>query len=182
MVHTERFSIVDTETTGLRASDNKIIEIAIINMNGSQIVEKFETLINPQRRITPLISKITGIDNQMLLQAPPFFKVAKKIIEMTQDRVFVAHNARFDFDFLQHEFSELGYNYQAQTHCTVRLARKAFPKETSYSLPKLTASLGISHGKKHRAMGDALATAELFKRIQSSLTQEIKGDQTLAPF
>lgn len=175
-----RYSIIDTETTGLKASSNKIIEIAIINMDGSEVVEKYETLINPLRPISSWISNITGLDNEVLSKAPPFHKVARKIVEMTQGRTFVAHNARFDYEFLKHEFSELSYTFNPNTHCTVRLARKAFPKLGSYSLPKLTSELGIEHNSKHRAMGDAEATASLFKMILNKLGNSLETQRPSA--
>ncbi len=108
------------------------------------------------------ITELTGIDNDMVANAPKFYEVAKKIVELTTGRTFVAHNASFDYKFIQEEFSRLGYNYNRKTMCTVKLARKLLPGHTSYSLGKLCSDLRIEINGRHRAAGDALATVKLF--------------------
>ena len=161
------YSIIDIETTGGYRNGNKIIEIAIINFNGKVIIEEFSTLINPEINIPFTITKLTGITNEMVTDAPKFFEVAKKIIEMTEGNVFVAHNVFFDFNFIKHEFSDLGYIFKRDKLCTVRLARKFLPGHGSYSLGKICSDLSISISARHRALGDALATVELLKLITS---------------
>ncbi len=155
------YSVVDIETTGGQSSENKITEIAIINTDGEKIIEEFSTLINPERSIPSQITYLTGITNEMVKDAPKFYEVAKKIVEMTSGHVFVAHNVFFDFNFIKHEFSELGYSFQAEKICTVRMSRKILPGHASYSLGKLCNDLGIPLKNRHRAMGDAKATCEL---------------------
>lgn len=166
-----KFSIVDIETTGGSRNGNKITEIAIINLDGDQVVEEFSTLINPERSIPINITYLTGITNQMVETAPKFFEVAKKIVEMTEGRIFVAHNVFFDYNFIKHEFAELGFQFKREKLCTVRLARKYLPGHTSYSLGNICEDLGINIDGRHRALGDAKATSILFNNIISNLDE-----------
>jgi len=169
-----KYSLIDIETTGSYRKGHRIIEIAIINVDGDQIVDQFSTLINPEVRIPYFISTLTGIQNEDVLGAPRFYEIAKKIIEMTEGRIFVAHNVFFDFNFIKYEFSELGYTFNRPKLCTVQLARKFLPGHHSYSLGEICKDLGISNSARHRALGDALATFELLKVIINK--SEIKDD------
>lgn len=156
------FSIIDIETTGQSYKNGKITEIAIYQHNGQEITDSFSTLINPEMDIPFFITELTGINNEMVRTAPKFYQVAKKIIEMTRGRTFVAHNASFDYKFIKEEYARLGYDYNRKTMCTVKLSRKLLPGHKSYSLGKICAELGIEINGRHRAAGDALATAKLF--------------------
>lgn len=156
------FSIIDIETTGQSYKNGKITEIAIYQHNGQEVTDSFSTLINPEMDIPFFITELTGINNEMVRTAPKFYQVAKKIIEMTMGRTFVAHNASFDYKFIKEEYARLGYHYHRKTMCTVKLSRKLLPGHPSYSLGKLCADLGIEINGRHRAAGDALATAKLF--------------------
>nr|WP_321355180.1 3'-5' exonuclease [uncultured Draconibacterium sp.] len=156
------FSIIDIETTGQSYKNGKITEIAIYQHNGQEVTDSYSTLINPEMDIPFFITDLTGIDNEMVRTAPKFYQVAKKIIEMTMGRTFVAHNASFDYKFIKEEYARLGYDYHRKTMCTVKLSRKLLPGHPSYSLGKLCADLGIEINGRHRAAGDALATAKLF--------------------
>lgn len=156
------FSIIDIETTGQSYKNGKITEIAIYQHNGQEVTDSFSTLINPEMDIPFFITELTGIDNEMVRTAPKFYQVAKKIVEMTTGRIFVAHNVSFDYKFIKEEFARLGYDYSRKTMCTVKLSRKLLPGHPSYSLGKLCANLGIEINGRHRAAGDALATAKLF--------------------
>ncbi|MFT6069161.1 MAG: DNA polymerase-3 subunit epsilon [Bacteriovoracaceae bacterium] len=158
------YSIIDIETTGVKPGHSKIIEIAIVNHDGEKIVQKWSSLIDPECKIQYFITNLTGITNKMVEGAPKFYEVAKKIVEMTKDSVFVAHNVGFDYGFIKAEFKELGYSFNKKKLCTVRLGRKIIPGHKSYSLGKITKDLGISLTDAHRAMGDTLATVELFER------------------
>jgi DNA polymerase III subunit epsilon len=159
------FAIIDIETTGSSYKYGKITEIAIIIHNGTKITDSFSTLINPEMDIPYFITRLTGISNEMVANAPRFFEVAKKIVEITAGCVFVAHNASFDYKFIQEEYKRLGYNYNRKVLCTVKLSRKYFPGYSTYSLGKLCENLGITIKNRHRAEGDALATTEVFSRI-----------------
>jgi len=166
MIQTPRkYSIIDIETTGGHRNGNKITEIAIINVDGKEIVEKYSTLIDPEIRIPYNITALTGISNEMVQGAPKFYEIAKKIVEMTEGRIFVAHNVFFDFNFIKHEFSELGYSFSRPKLCTVQLSKKYLPGLQSYSLGNICEDLKIENKARHRAMGDAFATYELFKLI-----------------
>ena len=157
------YAVVDIETTGGRANRDKITEIAIIKHDGKQIIDSFETLINPERTIPYNITQITGINDEMVMDAPKFYEVAKKIVEMTEDAVFVAHNVRFDYTFLREEFRRLGYTFTRKQLCTVRLTRKTFPGLRSYSLGNLIRHFGIEVKQRHRAMADTKATVQLLE-------------------
>ena len=141
----------------------KITEIAIYIHDGEKIVDEYATLINPEMYIPYFIANLTGISNEMVKNAPRFFEVARKIVEMTEDRIFVAHNARFDYSFIQQEFKSLGFNFNRNILDTVSLSRKIFPGHRSYSLGNICRDLNISINGRHRAAGDALATTKLFE-------------------
>ena len=159
------FSIIDIETTGQSAQAGRITEIAIYVHNGVKVIDSFVSLVNPECHIPYFITKLTGIDNLMVVDAPKFYEIAKRIIEITQGTTFVAHNASFDYRFVQQEYLRLGYEYKRKTMCTVKLSRKYLPGHASYSLGKLCEDLKILIDGRHRASGDALATVKLFEII-----------------
>ncbi len=161
----KRYAIVDLETTGGRAARHRVTEVGIVIFDGEKIVETYETLVNPECSIPRGITEITGITMDMVGRAPRFHEVAKRIVELTEGAIFVAHNARFDYSFLRAEFERLGYTFSRKQLCTVRLARKAFPGLKSYSLGKLIEHFGITVDARHRALADAAATTELLQRI-----------------
>jgi DNA polymerase-3 subunit epsilon len=158
------FAIIDIETCSGKFvyGHGRITEICIIKHDGLVVVDKFTTLINPECHISQYFSSLTGITNDMVRDAPKFYEVAKKIQEMTEGCIFVAHNVSFDYGFIKEEFASLGFKYRRDTLCTVRLSRKLIPDRISYSLGHLCASLGIEIEGRHRAEGDAVATAKLF--------------------
>ncbi|PWB21591.1 exonuclease domain-containing protein [Flavobacterium sp. HTF] len=159
------YAILDIETTGGQFNEEGITEIAIYKFDGHEVVDQFISLVNPEIPIQPFVVKLTGINNAMLRSAPKFFEVAKRIIEITSDCIIVAHNASFDYRILRTEFRRLGYDFEARTLCTVELAKKLIPEQTSYSLGKLVRALGIPMADRHRASGDAMATVKLFKML-----------------
>jgi DNA polymerase-3 subunit epsilon len=176
------YAIIDIETTGGQFNEEGITEIAIYKFDGHEIVDQFISLVNPEIPIQPFVVKLTGINDAMLRSAPKFFEVAKRIIEMTNDCVIVAHNAEFDYRILRTEFRRLGYDFKQKTLCTVELSKKLLPEQTSHSLGKLVRALGIPMADRHRASGDALATVKLFqlllaKDIEKVILKElIKSD------
>lgn len=169
------YAIVDIETTGGSTKASKITEIAIYKHDGERVIDSFVQLVNPEMPIPEFISKLTGISDAMVENAPRFFEIAKYIIEFTEDCVFVAHNVGFDYGVLRHEFKLLGYDYRRPHLCTVRASRFVIPGHDSYSLGKLARALGIQVNGRHRAGGDALATAELFTIL---INKDKKGLQT----
>lgn len=161
------YAILDIETTGGQFNEEGITEIAIYKFDGHEVIDQFISLVNPEKPIQPFVVKLTGINNAMLRSAPKFFEVAKRIIEITEGCVIVAHNASFDYRILKTEFRRLGYDFKKQTLCTVELSKKLIPDQESYSLGKLVRALGIPMADRHRASGDALATVKLFKMLLS---------------
>jgi DNA polymerase-3 subunit epsilon len=129
------------------------------------VVDQFASLVNPERPIQPFVVNLTGINSEMLRNAPKFYEIAKRVIEMTEGAVLVAHNANFDNRILTTEFDRLGYNFDMETLCTVELSKQLIPEMPSYSLGKLVRYLGIPLSDRHRAQGDAKATVELFKLL-----------------
>lgn len=158
-----RYAIVDLETTGGMPKRDRITEIGIVIFDGNQILETYTSLINPCRSIPYEITRITGITDDMVADAPKFYEIARNIVEITEGCIFVAHNVRFDYGFLQHEFSELGYTYSRKLLDTVRLSRMSFPGLRSYSLGNLIKAFNLSVNARHRALEDALATTEILK-------------------
>lgn len=159
------FAIVDIETTGGSPKNSKITEIAIYKHDGEKVIDEYETLVNPEIPIPKFIANLTGINDEMVRSAPKFYEIAKSIVEFTEGCVFVAHNVGFDYGVLRHEFRSLGFDYRLPHLCTVRASRQVLPGHESYSLGKLSKALGIVIKGRHRAGGDALATAELFTML-----------------
>ena len=159
------YAILDIETTGGKYNEEGITEIAIYKYNGHEVVDQFISLINPERDIQPFVVNLTGINSNMLRNAPKFYEVAKRIVEITEDCILVAHNAQFDYRILCTEFRRLGFEYERKSLCTVELSKNLIPDQPSYSLGKLVRSLGIPVTDRHRASGDALATVKLFKLL-----------------
>ncbi len=169
------FSVIDIETTGGHPKHERITEIAIYVTDGNKIIDSFSTLINPEKRVPLFITGLTGITNEMLEDAPKFFEVAAKIVEITKDTVFVAHNVGFDYGFVKEEFANLGYKFRLNTLCTLKLGRKLFPGFKSYSLGNLCKSMNVSLVNAHRAYADAKATAEIFNMIYKKDYDENEG-------
>lgn len=175
------YVIVDIETTGGSPKSSKITEIAIYKHNGISVIDEFSSLVDPEMKIPEFIVRLTGISDKMVEGQPKFYEIAKKIIEFTEGCIFVAHNVGFDYGIIRHEFKTLGYDFRRPHLCTVRASRYVIPGMESYSLGKLSRSLGIEIIGRHRAGGDALATAHLFTMLiekdpgdlQSFIQQEV---------
>lgn len=157
------FAIVDIETTGGPAYNCGITEVAILLYDGEKIVERYEQLIHPERSIPAFITSLTGIDDDMIANAPVFDEVAERIAQLLNGNIFVAHNVNFDYTYLQYKLKKAGFNLEVKRLCTVRLARKIFPGFASYSLGNLCRSLGIPVYNRHRAGGDAEATVQVLE-------------------
>ncbi|HEX9979618.1 MAG TPA: exonuclease domain-containing protein [Flavobacterium sp.] len=164
MIRSE-YAIVDIETTGGNASGSRITEIAIIIHDGVNVLDRWETLVNPAKEIPLPIFALTGISNEMVRDAPVFEDIAERVFDMLNDRVFVAHNVNFDYSFVRHQLEEAGFKWTARKLCTVRAARKIKPGLTTYSLGNLCRGFDIPIMNRHRAGGDADATAILFAML-----------------
>jgi DNA polymerase-3 subunit epsilon len=155
------FAIVDIETTGGMPSTHGITEIAIVIHNGIEVIGKYSTLVNPMQKIPPFIVGMTGISDEMVASAPLFEEVAPQIYNLLNGRVFVAHNVSFDYSFVHFHMDRAGFKWSAPKLCTIKLSRKVFPGLAKYGLGSLTRDLGIRIEGRHRAWGDAQATAEV---------------------
>ncbi len=170
-----RYAVLDVETTGGSPRRDKITDIAIYVFDGETIIDSFESLVNPECRIPPYITGLTGITNEMVEDAPYFYEIAKSIIEITDDCVVVGHNVNFDYNFIKNEFKHLGYNYKRDTIDTVKLSRKLIPELSSHKLDVLTNHLNIEITARHRAAGDARATVDLFDWLRKKDMLEHRG-------
>jgi DNA polymerase III subunit epsilon len=161
------YAIVDIETTGGNAQQGAITEIAIVLFDGHTIEGRFESLVNPNQPVPPYIAALTGITNRMVADAPPFASVADQVYRLLQNRVFVAHNVNFDYSFVSAALQRCGFSLSAKKLCTVRYARKVWPGKTRYGLANLCLERGIGNPARHRAGGDADATAELLRQLMA---------------
>ena len=161
------YSIIDTESNGDGYRHECIIDIAIFKFDGHRVVDQFMSLVNPEAKITHYVQKLTKITPKIVKTAPKFHEIAKRIIEITEGTTLVGHNIEFDYRMLRQSFQRLGYDFKINVLDTIPLAQKLIPEAESYSLGKLTESLGIPLINRHRADGDARATLELFKLLMS---------------
>ncbi|MBI1943949.1 MAG: hypothetical protein HYS35_09800 [Betaproteobacteria bacterium] len=150
-------AIVDVETTGAHPAWDRVTEIAVVEVEGGEVVSEWSTLVNPGTTIPAAIQALTGISNEMVAGAPAFEDLAAELLERLEGRVLVAHNARFDYGFLRHEFERAGLRFQARTLCTVKLSRRLYPGHARHNLDSLIERHGLRCGARHRALGDAQA-------------------------
>ncbi len=166
------FCVVDTETTGGKADDSQIIDIAVFHVRDGIVLGKYQTLINPGVPIPAWISALTGISDDMVVGAPRFEDVSDDLMAFLKKGVFVAHNVGFDYSFVKKEFERAGRTFAGDSLCTLRLARRLFPELPSRSLGPLCEHLLISVFDRHRAAGDAEATVYLLKHVLKKLEKD----------
>jgi DNA polymerase III subunit epsilon len=168
------YVVVDTETTGGRSSlGDRITEFAAVVVRGGEIVELYETLVNPQRSIPPFITQLTNITWDMVKNAPTFDRIAPDVMRVLEGNVFVAHNATFDWRFVTTEVSRsTGRQLRGRRLCTVKIARKVLPQLSRRSLDYVARYYGVEIRNRHRAAGDALATAKCLLRMMSDLADQ----------
>ncbi|SEI74376.1 DNA polymerase-3 subunit epsilon [Cyclobacterium xiamenense] len=168
------YAIVDIETTGGFAAQHRIIEIAVVFHDGEKITGHYQQLLNPRRSLPAFITGLTGIDAGMLADAPDFSAIANDLWDLLEGKIFVAHNVSFDYNFVKQAFAQENKDFKPRRLCTVRLGRKIFPGLRSYSLGQLCEARGIRVKDRHRALGDAWATALLFEQmLREDRTEEI---------
>ncbi len=172
------YAILDIEATGGKVGEESIIEIAIYKYDRKEIVDQFISLVNPQKKIDHFVQKLTHITDKMVLTAPKFHEIAKRIVEITEDCVLVGHNVMFDYRMLIQEFNRLGYNFEKEWIDTFEYSEQLIPGLPSYSLGKLCDSLGIIITDRHRASGDARATISLFKLLLDKDAKKIITKKT----
>jgi len=171
------FAVVDLETTGASATYDRIIEVAVVRLAGGEIVDRYEQLVDPKVNVPPFITGLTGIDNRMVRGKPTFGDVADDVRAALGSLPLVAHNASFDEAFLRHAYARLGQKLTNPKLCTLRLARRLLPRLPTYRLDALTTYFGIKNGKRHRALGDAEATALVLVRLLDLAAE--RGVETL---
>ena len=164
------YVVVDIETTGGNSAYHRITEVGMVKMVAGEVVDTYQTLINPNRRIPASITRLTGISEEMVADAPYFEEVAEAIAQFSEDAVFVAHNVNFDYGFIKQEFARLEQTFRRPKLCTVREMRKVFPGLPSYSLANLTRHFDISMERHHRALSDAKAAATLLNLIHEKMS------------
>ena len=167
------FSVVDVETTGLSASKNRVIEIALVKIENLKITDKLSYLINPQTYIPPFITSLTGISNDDVIGAPIFSDIVEEIISFTDKTILTAHNFSFDSSFLNTEFMMSGREFvNEHSCCTLKLARKIYPNLQSKSLSSVAKSLNLKNSNTHRALGDAEITAKVLLKMIKELQKK----------
>lgn len=148
-------AIVDLETTGAHPLHDRVTEIAVLEVDGGEVAGEWSTLVDPQTAIPAAIQALTGITNDMVAGAPTFAQLAGELRARLEGRLFVAHNARFDYGFLRQEFERAGIRFQARTLCTVKLSRRLYPEHARHNLDSVMARHNLACDARHRALGDA---------------------------
>lgn len=166
------YAVIDIETSGGKFGEERIIEVAVFRYEDGEITDQFISLVNPEGPIQPYVQRLTGITPKMVRRAPKFHEIAKRLVEVTQDAVFVAHNVNFDYRVVQEEFSRLGYDYQRRTLDTITHAQRLIPGLKAYGLETLCEALGIMNTSRHRADGDARATVKLLSILLDKDTEK----------
>jgi len=164
---------VDIETTGISPSHDRIIEIAILRVEDGKLVQTYNSLVNPQTHVSPYIEAITGITQSEVQNAPSFSEVAGTVKELLSDAVFVAHNVRFDYEFIRHELSRLDLSFSSQKLCTVKLSRKIYPDQPRHDLDSVIQRHNIKCEKRHRALSDAEAIWKFYQIVQNNIPQDL---------
>ncbi len=177
------YAIVDIETTGSYAANNGITELAIVLHDGKNVIDRYESLVNPLMSIPRYVQALTGITNEMTADAPAFEEIAATVYGYLKDAVFIAHNVNFDYSFIKYQLAACGFELNTKKLCTIRLSRKVFPGMPSYSLGNICRQLGIDISNRHRAGGDTDATVRLFEKIllndtQGHMQSMLKGKNT----
>ncbi|NBV88594.1 MAG: ethanolamine utilization protein, partial [Betaproteobacteria bacterium] len=167
----DSFAFVDIETSGSTPSRDGITEVAVITWDAG-VIERWESLVNPQCSIPEFIQSLTGISNEMVAQAPLFDEIAPELRRRLDGRIFVAHNARFDYAFIKQAFMAEGVDFRAPTLCTVKLSRRLFPKEPKHNLDAITARHGLVASGRHRAMADADLLLQFWETLRKDLSPE----------
>jgi DNA polymerase-3 subunit epsilon len=161
-------AFVDIETTGGSAGIHRIIDVAVVGMTGGDVDFEWQSLVNPGVRVPAGITALTGIDNEMLVDAPQFERIAKELRERLAGRVFVAHNVRFDYGFIRREFARLETQWRSPSMCTVRLSRALYPEMPRHNLDAVMAHHGITMENRHRAMPDAQVLRIFWTKLRAA--------------
>ena len=169
----ESLVLIDVETTGANPVTDRITEIAVLRIERGEVVARWETLVNPQCPIPPLIQRLVGITDDMVASAPLFALVAAKVRQMLTGAAFVAHNARFDYGFIRNEFARIGEQFDAPVLCTVKLSRALYPEHHRHGLDALIERHGFTCKARHRAMGDTEVLWQFARLVSAAFPREV---------
>ena len=167
-----RFAVLDVETTSGDPTEGRVMEVAVLALNGTEERLRWDSLINPRTPVPAFVRKLTGINDGMLREAPVFVEVVRTLETLTEDRILVAHNVRFDMTALAHEFARTGLIFERPTLCTERLTRRLIPGREHYNLGSLCRHFGIPFTAAHRALNDAEATSTLLTKLLDAFGEE----------
>ena len=168
----ERMVLLDCETTGGKATRDRMTEVALIRVERGEVVQRWQTLLNPGMSIPPWITRLTGIENGMVRDAPTFEDIAAELEHLLDGAVLVAHNARFDYGFLKNEFRRAGIDYSTRPLCSVKLSRKLYPNVKGHGLDALIRRFGLQMDDRHRAMADTDAIWQFFQRVDAEFEED----------
>jgi DNA polymerase-3 subunit epsilon len=166
------YVVVDIETTGGWANGDRIMEIGAVKIRNREVVAEWHSLINPLRSIPAHITRLTGITNEMVRDAPLFAEIADSFMQFMANGIFVAHNVNFDYGFISYEYERLERRFRFPKLCTCAGMRRRYPGHESYSLGRLTDIYGIDLKDHHRALCDARAAAHLLNLINEKRCNE----------
>ena len=167
-----RVIFLDLETTGANADRDRITEIGLLEVVEGKLVGEWSTLVNPGHGIPAAITSLTGITNEMVAHAPTFAEIGPGLLERLEDRLLVAHNARFDYAFLRAEFRRIGIRFRARVLCTVRVSRALFPEHRHHNLDSVMERFGLSCAARHRALGDAQVVWAFARELEHAVDPE----------
>ncbi len=177
MLDSNNFTIIDVETTGGSPFFSRIIEVGLLRVEHGEVVESYQTLINPLQEIPEFISKMTGIKDKDVNNSPTFSEVADELLAKFEDAIFVAHNVSFDYGFIKEEYRRLGYGFSADRLCTVRLSRALFREYKHHNLTALVERYGFEMKNRHRAFDDAKVLWDFLQMLQKDMPEQL--DKTM---
>lgn len=166
------YIVLDIETTGLSRDHHKITELAAVKVKDGEIVDKFQTLVNPEQFIPPFITHLTGINNEMVKDAPKIHEALPKFLDFLEDYVIIGHNVSFDYSFIEHNAKKINKQFKNKKLCTRKLANRIVPYLPSKKLSSLCQHFNIVNEQEHRALTDVLATNILFQQFVNILNEK----------
>ena len=172
MLDTKNFTIVDVETTGGSPFFNRVIEIGLLRVEKGEVVEKYQTLVNPEMPLPEYITKITGLKDEDLVDAPVFAEIANEVLTKFENAIFVAHNSQFDYGFLKEEFRRLGYGFTLPQLCTVRLSRALYKEHKHHNLTAIIERYNFQCENRHRAFDDAKVLWDFMQHAHSNIEKD----------
>ena len=169
MINQKNFTIVDVETTGGSPFFNRIIEIGLLRVEKGEVIEQYQTLLNPEIPIPEFISKMTGISDSAVAKAPTFSELAEDILQKFENSIFVAHNSIFDYGFLKEEFRRLGYGFNLPQLCTVKLSRALYKEHKRHNLTSIIERFDFECKNRHRAFDDAKVLWDFLQHVNGNI-------------